>query len=192
MKSGFNHKKVTQCLNFFASREGGPIVNMKALKLLWLADRLHLRRYGRTISDDTYYALRRGPVATHAANIAAHEIPYLSPEVTEYSERFVAKKSKRSFESVAPVDEKVFSQTDRDALRDVYSEFGSMNEEELSELSHHYPEWQAFEQQLAKAPQTRYKMSYEDFFRNAENSNRLFAQDAELLELSQEMFTNAW
>lgn len=192
MGTGFNHRKITQALNFFAIEEGQPIIKMKALKLLWLADRLHLRRYGRTISDDKYYAMQFGPVASNAYNIASHKERYLSREAIEYSERFVAEQSQRTFSSTAPVEEKVFSQTDRDALRDVYKEFGRLNEEELSELSHKFPEWMAFEKELASNPRTRHKMSFDDFFRNAEVSNQLFAQDAEALELSQEMFHQPW
>jgi uncharacterized phage-associated protein len=192
MPAKHNHRKITQALNFFAIQEGGPINKMKALKLLWLADRLHLRRYGRTITNDTYYALRNGPVASTASNIASNDTRYLSREVTEYSKQFVSAKTQRKFESVATVDEKVFSQTDRDALREVYEEFGKTDEEALSELSHHYPEWMAFEEQLIKAPGSRHEMSLDDFFRNTEISNRLFAQDTDVLELSREMFHEPW
>lgn len=192
MPAKYNHRKITQALNFFAIKEGKPINKMKALKLLWLADRLHLRRYGRTITNDTYYALRNGPVASTASNIASNDTRYLSAEVAEYSKQFVSAQTHRKFDSIAAVDEKVFSQTDRDALREVYEEFGKTDEETLSELSHKFPEWMVFEQQLKKAPGSRHEMSFDDFFRNTEISNRLFAQDADVLELSQEMFHEPW
>lgn len=192
MPAKHNHRKITQALNFFATKEGGPINKMKALKLLWLADRLHLRRYGRTITNDTYYALRNGPVASTASNIASNDARYLPREVVEYSKQFVSAKTQRKFDSIAAVDEKVFSQTDRDALREVYEEFGRTDEETLSELSHHYPEWMAFEEQLKKSPGSRHEMSFDDFFRNTEISNRLFAQATDVLELSQEMFHEPW
>jgi len=46
---GFNHKKAVQTLAYFAQKEGGVINKMKAFKLIWLSDRLHLRKYGRPI-----------------------------------------------------------------------------------------------------------------------------------------------
>jgi hypothetical protein len=41
-------------LNFFAIREGGRLNRMKAVKLVWLADRLQLRKYYRSITHDVY------------------------------------------------------------------------------------------------------------------------------------------
>lgn len=192
MANKFNHRKTTQALNFFAVHEGRPIVKMKALKLLWLADRLHLRRYGRTITDDTYYAMKHGPVASNAHNIMRHNDSYLSGDTLEYSRRFVTETNPRMVASNDAVDYKVFSQTDKDALAEVYQEFGKLDEKALSQLSHLYPEWAQFEQALDGRLGIRFEMSFDDFFRNAADNNKIFAQDAELLALSQEMFHQPW
>ena len=37
----FNHRKAVQALNFFSLKNGGKIEKMKAIKLLWLSDRVH-------------------------------------------------------------------------------------------------------------------------------------------------------
>lgn len=63
-------RKIVQALNYIACSQLGHTVNcMKAYKLLWLADRYHLRHYGRTISGDVYYALPHGPVPMDAMNV---------------------------------------------------------------------------------------------------------------------------
>jgi len=65
----FDHKKATQALNFFAKRAGGKITKLNALKLIYLADRYHLRKYGRPIFSDTYWAMPYGPVASSVKDI---------------------------------------------------------------------------------------------------------------------------
>ena len=62
-------EKATQALNFFARQEGASIVKMKALKLVFFADRYHLRRYGRPVVRDKYKAMEYGPVASTAYDL---------------------------------------------------------------------------------------------------------------------------
>ena len=56
----FDYKKATQALNFFALKEGGTINKMKALKLIYFADRYNLRKYGRPVRNDDYWAMGYG------------------------------------------------------------------------------------------------------------------------------------
>ncbi len=64
MPFSFSHRKATQALNFFAAKAGGKINKMKALKLVFFADRYHLRKYGRPVVGDEYLAMNYGPVAS--------------------------------------------------------------------------------------------------------------------------------
>ena len=63
-------KKGTQALNYFARKKNGKINKMKAIKLIYLADRYHLRKYGRPVVGDDYWAMKYGPVASSTLNIA--------------------------------------------------------------------------------------------------------------------------
>ena len=67
---GFNYKKAVYTLAYFALKEGGAINKMKAFKLIWLSDRLHLRKYGRPILNDVYFALPMGPIPSNTKDIA--------------------------------------------------------------------------------------------------------------------------
>ncbi len=51
-------KKPVQTINYLVRLANAPVDKMKIIKLIWLADRLHLRKYGRTIVGDTYYAMK--------------------------------------------------------------------------------------------------------------------------------------
>src|SRR5438105_15508174 len=70
MPFSFSHRKATQALNFFARQEGGSINKMKALKLVYFADRYHLRRFGRPVVGDEYHAMNYGPVASGTKDLA--------------------------------------------------------------------------------------------------------------------------
>ncbi len=64
----FKFKKATQLINFFVRKEPG-IHKDKLCSMIFLADRLHLRRYGRLITDDTYVATPKGPVPVNTAKL---------------------------------------------------------------------------------------------------------------------------
>jgi len=66
----FDCRKTTQALNYFAIKAGGTINRMKAIKLVYLADRYHLRKYCRLITNDIYFAMDNGPVASGVKDIA--------------------------------------------------------------------------------------------------------------------------
>ena len=63
--------KITQALGFLLNLDENHKMNrVKLIKLLWAADRLHMRRFGRTVTETEYYALPHGPVCSLALNIA--------------------------------------------------------------------------------------------------------------------------
>ena len=42
---------------------------IKIIKLIYLADKYHLVRYGRTITNDDYYAMEYGPVGSTVKDV---------------------------------------------------------------------------------------------------------------------------
>ena len=64
-------EKTVQVLNWLARRNGGRIGKLRAMKLVFFADRYHLRKHGRMVTEDEYWAMKYGPVpsTTHQAAI---------------------------------------------------------------------------------------------------------------------------
>ena len=60
----FDFKKATQALNYLAMNFGGKINKMQAIKLIYFADRYHLRKYGRPVTNDEYVAMGYGSVGS--------------------------------------------------------------------------------------------------------------------------------
>ena len=165
-------RKATQALNWFArqSASGSPraeINKMKALKLLFFADRWHLRKYGRPVSDCSYFAMKNGPVASEAKHVA-EENARLKPAEHGYARRFVRRRGDYDatslVHSVAEVDFAVLSESDMEALRFAWETFGHYSHEQLVEITHHYPEWKRHERALKHHGKKRVPMDYADFF----------------------------
>jgi uncharacterized phage-associated protein len=161
-------RKSTQALNYFAhkSASGAPsrrLNRMKALKLLFFADRYHLRKYGRPVSDCAYFAMKHGPVASEAKNVA-EESTRLDGGSRNYARRYVRKDDTYHFKSVGDVDYAVLSETDREALDFAWQNFGHYSEFRLRDITHHYPEWKKHAARLRGDGRKRVGMHYPDFF----------------------------
>lgn len=189
MRMKFDYKKAVHLLSLLAEKEGGIINKMKALKLIWLADRVHLRRYARPIINDEYFALPYGPVASTTSNIIEKQSSYISPEFINYSLNYIEKVDKHHYVTIKKPNLKKFSKTDLNAINEVYDVYGKLSERELSAISHEYPEWKQFESKI-NSENRREKMSYEDFFLNPEAAEEtaLFNEPSNDLELTKEIF----
>jgi uncharacterized phage-associated protein len=185
---GFNYKKTVQALNFFAVKNNSNINKMKAIKLIWLADRIHLREYGRLISGDTYYALPNGPVPSATRDILENSA-FLDDCASEYAKSYINIIDKYNYCSIADVNFKVFSDTDKEALNKVFETFGEKDHFELSSFSHLFPEWKRFESALTKQISSRFEIQQDDFFLNIDESSGLFIEnDPNNIALSKQMF----
>ena len=156
------HRKAAQALNFFARQEGGSINKLKALKLLFFADRYHLRKFGRPVSECTYFAMTHGPVASEAKHIA-EECDTLPTPARAYARKFVRKAGDYDFSAVAEMDAAVISASDREALEFAWRFFGKFSKYQLRDITHHYPEWKRHEHKLTSSK--RVPMDLADFFK---------------------------
>lgn len=193
---GFNYKKAVQALNFFAIKEGGSINKMKALKLVWLSDRLHLRQYSRTITGDIYFALKNGPVASTTRNLMedweigdCHHLWSLETIERVYRNLFITQgQDNYFFDSIKNLDEKVFSKTDLEILTTIYDKYGHLTEFQLSDLSHEFPEWKQYQTALENGESSRIRISLKDFFKNYDDGRNLFIDSEDYLAISKEMY----
>ncbi len=186
----FNHQKATQAINFFASQSpNGRISKMRVIKLIWLADRYHLRHYGRPIIGDQYWAMPYGPVGSSVKDIAEAS-GFLADEERDYSSKYL-RPNRHEVESIARPDLDVLSATDIESLRVVREKFGSHNKLQLVELSHAYPEWSKFREQLAGKQSSRERMSYIDFFGDSPATDK-FSDDPETVRNAKSIFEEDW
>jgi len=177
-----NKRKILQALNYVASyQDNKTISEMKAYKLLWLADRYHLRQYGRTITHDVYYALPYGVVPSNAKKM----IESISKK-KEYQE-FLQTNKKYHYKSINKVNMDVFSDSDIEAMNLILKVFNKKTAQALSKFSHKFPEWKKYENKLNNGNKKSYKIDINDFFENYKEESGLFFDDDELLSLTKDL-----
>ena len=73
MRLRFNERKATQAAARLLKLRGAQMSYMKLIKLLYLADRTALLRWGRPITTDSYVSVERGPVLSRVLDLATDE-----------------------------------------------------------------------------------------------------------------------
>lgn len=185
----FDYKKATQTINYLAKEEGGQIDKLKLIKLVYLADRYHLRRYGRPMINDTYFAMQLGPVGSSVKDIAEFS-DFLDYEELKYASKYLARGGQdNTVVSRLDVDMDIFSKSEVEALAFAYKEFGKYPAPVLVNIVHRYPEWHKFESALQSKETSREHMSYSDFFKDPSDAEKdQFALSSGILSASQELY----
>lgn len=157
----FDYKKAVQAINYFAIKEGGRIDKMKVIKLIYFADRYHMRKYGLPITNDEYFAMTYGPVASGTKDIAEMS-SFLGEKELKYAETYLTVPDRNDVESVQSDLGNVFSKSDMKALDFAWEVFGHLDQFQLYRITHEYPDWRKHEHKLKE--RSRIRMNYEDFF----------------------------
>ncbi len=156
----FKYETATQALNYLAAKSGGTINKLKALKLIFFADRFHVRKYGRPVTGDEYLAMTYGPVASSVKDIAEMS-GFLDSKVARYAKHYIKPVNKYGFRSIAAVDSDQLSESDIEALDFAWNNFSKFGKYELAEITHAYPEWNRHESAVKHFGNVR--MDYLDF-----------------------------
>lgn len=184
-------RKMSQIIGYIFKISGESKLNrVKLIKLIWAADRYHIRNYGRLVSEDVYYAMAHGPVSSLALNIARlTEWDFEQDEYNFLDKLFNSDKKYTWIEKGANIGEDYLSETDKEALEFAWETFGKLDYFYLAdEISHQYPEWKRFEEKISNNPSTnREKINIEDFFENPKE-DRFFVLDKDHLIASKEYY----
>jgi uncharacterized phage-associated protein len=124
----------------------------KLMKLLFFADKEHLKKYGRPIFYDNYIKEKKGPVPSITYSIISSyndkerddfgdEVKKLLQwiEIDEkdigYSHPMMIFRKKREF------NPEIFSRSEIEILKGIFEKFKELTAEEISEISHKLPEY---------------------------------------------------
>lgn len=154
-------KSILDSLYYLLEKLDEPVDKVKAIKLVYFADRYHLRKYARFITNDTYFAMPQGVVGSKTKDILTDVL-----EEDKFSDFFVLTGKKHFFKH-NPEKEVIFdslSKTDIEALDFIIKEIGHLNSKQLSNLSHNYPEWLRHERDLKSKNKKRADIEFTDFF----------------------------
>lgn len=187
-----DYKKIIQVLNYIIKKSGDSINYMKALKLLYLADRLHLRRYGRLITGDTLVAMKNGMLGSIAKDIVIinKNLPYV---VYNYAEDKLKRDLDKYLISSNFDDMSNLSETDTECVDEVINKLGNKDEFELAKLTHDLPEWERHQYTIEKKEKLVVQVNIDDLFGSTDNSelNKIYSQTEDELSLSKELFDDS-
>lgn len=186
-------RKITQAINYLASRQGGTDVDeLKIVKLIWAADRYHVRKYARTVTGDNYVAMYRGPVGSSTKDVIEFETNYGNVDDADiaYIERynnFQQHNRDGVISVVKDTDVSELSETDIEALDFALEHFGKMSTKDIIDFTHKYPEWKKCQSQLECNKVM--DIAPEDFFEDPEDmTDDPFAMPLEILAVAKEIF----
>lgn len=138
-----NRKKVIEALVFVAERV--PRIDaFHVCKVFYFADLNHLRKYGRPVLGDYYFAMDHGPVPTFTLNVTGQKEQFVGAAWLDAarkkisfdeSEGHVHLTAKDSF------DDSLFSRTDLECLSDAAERYGKMDFLELWRRAHNEKAW---------------------------------------------------
>lgn len=153
LKMNLTREKQKNLILFFLNKSGGKIDRLKLLKLIWIGDRLHMNKYGRTISKDLYAALPYGPVPSQIFNFTKENgLDFL--KVNNYD-----------IETEKEFNSDYFSNSDLEVMNYIWNNFNTKNSIPFSEYSHKFAEWKRYESLLNdKYSPNSYPIVIEDFF----------------------------
>lgn len=128
------------------------IDRIKLIKLIWLADRFHLNKYGRKITKSSYVAMPHGPVASEILNFLNRE-------------NGVVKRVYNNQIALVEPEDKYLSKSDKEVLDTIWDQLKDHAPMLLRDFSHNFPEWTRFEEFLNDhTMQNSFPMIEEDFF----------------------------
>lgn len=182
-----------QAIDYLANMHKNSKFNkLSMLKLLFFAERYHLRKYGRMITDDTFFAMPMGPVASGAKdildNVGTLEDKYshnLIKPITDYMYSSNKKLTEDDYDCL--------SETDKESLRFAYETFGYLSHSQLVNATHKYPEWKKFEREFALGETRRENIDINDFFSDLISEDDPYKIiSKEHVDLSREMFNTGF
>jgi uncharacterized phage-associated protein len=160
----FNERKAVQAAARLIQHSGGEINYLALMKLLYLADREALLRYGRTITGDRVVGMKHGPVLSQVYDLVSQK-KQEDPESDWH--KFIPRPNAYVFTvrfSGVP-DTGELSEAELALLDEIYARFRGWDEWRLVAYTHSLPEW-------SDPKGTSVAIPFEDILRGARVSQK--------------------
>ena len=187
-----DYRKIVQSLAYLSQKCGNAGLNrLHAFKMLFLADRDHLRRCGSLITGDTYCAMKYGPLPVAAERLVkAKRAPQAEREYADKHLRQEPVGRARTMLYCVNFDPSQLSREDLVSLDAAWTAYTS--HPDIVDYTHKFPEWKRAAKKLSPR-MTSVTMRLEDFFLPAPAGIEYCAADPEWVQSSKELFCeSAW
>jgi len=134
----FSEEKVTHMASYLLIKRGGKMSYMKLLKLLYLAERESLLKWGETMSGDKFVSMPHGPVMSSTYNLMQNRDTVWNDFIDSEANCEVSIKN-----DVIEDDLDELSIAEIKILTSIFDQFGSMGRWEVVDYTHNNcKEWQ--------------------------------------------------
>jgi len=142
----YDPRKAAQTIAYFTVKNGrNPLNILKAIKLVYLADRESVNRHGFPIQDELHYSMPLGPVNSTTYRHINGEMP---PEDAVGWAEFLTDRNNHRVglvdQNIDPNDLDELSEADVDVLDAIWDQFGKSDRWQLVDWTHdprNVPEW---------------------------------------------------
>jgi uncharacterized phage-associated protein len=135
----FSEIKVTQMAAYLLKKRGGRMSYMKLIKLLYLAERQAMAKWGESMSGDKFVSMPHGPVLSGTLDL-------INGDSEEYWDKFIKSEPDHEISLLQNVEIEDLDElclAEMKILDKVFDEFGKMGRFEISKYTHDYcKEWQ--------------------------------------------------
>jgi uncharacterized phage-associated protein len=142
----FDEQKAAQAAAFLLFKAGGDLPLIKLIKLLYLAERLSLKRYGEPLTGDKLVSMPHGPVLSmtydHTKGALESKPGGWESWISDRANHMVGLVD-RSMVSSPKEDLLQLSDSDLEVLEEIWVEFGKREQWDLVNYTHNNcPEWE--------------------------------------------------
>ncbi len=110
---------------------------LKLIKLMYIADREALRRWGYPLTGDAYFSLPYGPVVSRIKDLITDDPEFSGAKIWTRCIRQTDHDVEAT--DAGPLD--ILSPDERELLEEVFARYGSYTPWQLVDLTHGFPEW---------------------------------------------------
>lgn len=140
MQLRFDIKKTIAAVAYLIEREGGHLDMFLGLKMLYLADKESLIRWGKTITGDSFVSMKNGPVLSEVYNLFKKEAP---PDHQNEWDAVFSERVNHSIRLIKPVDIEVLSEREMNRLEEARQQINNFAPWAVADWLHRTcPEWQ--------------------------------------------------
>lgn len=136
----FKFERSLQAAAYFVRLAGGEMHYIHLLKLLYIADREYLAKYGEMITGDRVCAMKHGPVLSNILNLIKGRIP----RSDEWARHLQTLPESHRVRLIDDPRTGSLCRASRELMDDVFDRYGNMPRFQLRDLTHQFPEWKAF------------------------------------------------
>jgi hypothetical protein len=138
------HETAIQVVHYLLSKvPAADKINI--VKMAYVADKLHLLHYARTITRDEYFAMKYGPIGSNVLDIC-NLSTFIGRNTLQYASKYLEVVDETKTKVKQEMEHDLLSETDFAMLDQAIAKYKSG--EDLVDFTHTFPEWKKFEADL--------------------------------------------